>query len=163
MTKIYLASPLFSEGELAYNRYIKEQVLTALPEITLHLPQEVESINDKEAYADSVMIAQADTQAVLESQLVIAVLDGLVIDPGVASEIGIAFQAGIPVIGLYTDSRQQGGTHPKKIAALQDIAESQFSYINLYTVGLVKQNGCVVNSVQAVIDAIPNYISQEKG
>ncbi len=163
MTKIYLASPLFSEGELAYNRYIKENILAVFPDITLHLPQEVESINDKEAYADSIMIAQADTQAVLDSDLIIAVLDGLVIDPGVASEIGIAFQADIPMIGLYTDSRQQGGTHPQKIEALQDIAESQFSYLNLYTVGLVKQKGCIVNSIQALIDTLPKYVSTEKG
>lgn len=158
MKQIYLASPLFSEGELAYNRYVKETLLKAFPDIRLHLPQEVESINDKQAFADSVMIAQADTQAVLESDLMIAVLDGLVIDPGVASEIGIAFQAGIPIIGIYSDSRQQGGTHPQKLAALQEIAESQFSYINLYTVGLVKQNGQIVSSAQAVVDILPQYL-----
>ena len=44
----------------------------------------------------------------------IALLDGLTIDAGVASEIGVAYAKGIPVIGLYTDTRQQGGAHPKK-------------------------------------------------
>lgn len=160
MTKIYFASPLFSEGELAYNRYVKDLILQHYPQLQVHLPQEVESINDKQAYADSVMIAQADTQAVLDSDLVIAVLDGLVIDPGVASEIGIAFQAGIPIIGLYTDSRQQGAEHPQKIAALKEIAESQFSYINLYTVGLIKQKGQIVGSSQALIDVLADYINQ---
>ena len=38
----------------------------------------------------------------------IALLDGLTIDPGVASEIGVALPKEIPVLGLYTDSRQQG-------------------------------------------------------
>lgn len=158
MAKIYLASPLFSEAELTYNRYVKQTVLDAFSDINIHLPQEVESINDKEAYADSIMIAQADTQAVLESDLVLAVLDGLVIDPGVASEIGIAFQAGIPVIGIYSDSRQQGGTHPQKIEALQSIAESQFSYINLFTVGLIKQRGEIVRSATEAVTAIKKYL-----
>ena len=52
------------------------------------------------------MIALADTEKVLESDLMIALLDGLTIDPGVASEIGVAYAKGIPVIGLYTDSEQ---------------------------------------------------------
>lgn len=159
MAKIYLASPLFSEGEISYNLYVKQTILNAYPDIHMHLPQEVASINDKEAYADSVMIAQADTQAVLESDLVVAVLDGLVIDPGVASEIGIAFQAGIPVVGIYSDSRQQGGKHPQKLEALQTIAESQFSYINLYTVGLIKQRGEIVASAKDAVTAIEKYLS----
>lgn len=158
MTKIYFASPLFAEGELAYNRYVRDLIIEKYPDVTVHLPQEVESINDKQAYADSIMIAQADTQAVLESDLMIAVLDGLVIDPGVASEIGIAFQAGIPIIGIYSDSRQQGGDHPQKLAALKEIAESQFSYINLYTVGLIKQRGEIVASAQEVLNVLDKYL-----
>ena len=47
----------------------------------------------------------------------IALLDGLTIDAGVASEIGVAYAKGIPVIGLYTDTRQQGGAHPKNRCA----------------------------------------------
>ena len=158
MTQIYFASPMFSEGDLAYNRYVKELILKDFPDINVHLPQEVESINDKEAYADSIMIAQADTQAVLESDIMIAVLDGLVIDPGVASEIGIAFQADIPILGIYSDTRQQGASHPKKLEALQEIAESQFSYINLYTVGLVKQKGEIVSSAKELVKILPNYL-----
>ena len=159
MAKIYLASPLFSESELTYNQYVKHTILDALPSVDMHLPQEVESINDKEAFADSIMIAKADTQAVLESDLIVAVLDGLVIDPGVASEIGIAFQAGIPIVGIYSDSRQQGGSNPQKLKALQAIAESQFSYINLYTVGLIKQRGEIVTSAKDAVAAIQKYIS----
>ena len=90
--------------------------------------------------------------------LMLAVLDGQVIDPGVASEIGVTYQAGIPIVALYSDTRQQGATHPEKLAALQELAESQFSYINLYTVGLVKLNGEVVASSSEAIEAIKKYV-----
>lgn len=158
MTHIYFAAPLFSESELAYNQQLGEKIRQTYPDVDLFIPQEAGDINDKTAYADSKMIAKLDTEAVLKSDLVVAVLDGLAIDPGVASEIGVAYQAGIPVIGIYSDTRQQGGTHPEKLAALQDLAESQFSYINLYTVGLVKLNGEVVDSGQAAVEAIKKYI-----
>lgn len=158
MTHIYFAAPLFSESEILYNQQLGNKIRKSYPEVTLFMPQESDDINDKNAYADSKMIAKLDTEAILKSDLVIAVMDGLVIDPGVASEIGVAYQADIPIIGIYSDSRQQGGTHPEKLAALQELAESQFSYINLYTVGLVKLKGEVVNSGQAAIDAIARYI-----
>lgn len=111
---IYFAAPMFAESERLYNTFIVEEIRKAYPQLSIYLPQENLAINDKTAYANSEMIALADTNKILESQLMIAVLDGLAIDPGVASEIGVAYAKGIPIIGLYTDSRQQGGTHPKK-------------------------------------------------
>ncbi|MBD3949010.1 nucleoside 2-deoxyribosyltransferase [Tuanshanicoccus lijuaniae] len=154
MPKLYFASPLFTEMEVAFNAKLAADIRQAIPQLEIFLPQEQGEINDKNAYADSTMIAKLDTQAVLESDILLAVLDGQLIDPGVASEIGVAYQAGIPIIGLYTDSRQQGATNPQKIAALQEIAESQFSYVNLYTVGLIKLNGTIVNSSRDVPNAI---------
>lgn len=101
-----------------------------------------------------MMIAKADTDALFEVDLVIAVLDGQTIDAGVASEVGVAYQANIPMIGLYTDSRQQGANNVEKINALRDVAESQFSYVNLYTVGLIKLKGTVVTDEQTLIELI---------
>lgn len=116
------------------------------------------SINDKNAYADSKQIATTDTNELLSSQLVIAILDGCTIDVGVASEIGIAYQAGIPILALYSDSRQKGATNKEKIKALQEVGESQFSYVNLYTVGLVKLNGEVVSTSNELLQNITKYI-----
>lgn len=104
------------------------------------------------------MIAQLDTQAVLDSDLLIAVLDGQVIDPGVASEIGVAYQAGIPILGLYSDSRQLGADNQDKLNALKTVAESQFGYVNLYTVGLIKLNGKIVSSSQDLLQAIAEFL-----
>lgn len=161
MPKLYFASPLFTEMELAFNAQLAQTIRTALPDLEVFLPQEQMTINDKNAYADSTMIAKLDTQAVLASDVLLAVLDGQIIDPGVASEIGVAYQAGIPIVGLYTDSRQQGATHPDKLKALQEIAESQFAYVNLYTVGLIKLNGKIVNQSSQVVPAIQTYLERK--
>ena len=160
MTKLYFASPLFTEMELFFNQTLANQIRQDVPELEIYLPQEQGDINNKEAYADSIMIAKADTEALLESDVLLAVLDGQVIDPGVATEIGVAYQAGIPILGLYTDTRQQGGDHPQKLKALQDIGESQFAYINLYTVGLIKMRGKIVNRSQDVMPALKELIEQ---
>ena len=63
-----------------------------------------------------------------------------------------------PMLGLYTDTRQ--GTHgnQEKIDALDEIAESQFSYINLYTVGLVKTRGEILNNADALVEKIGDYL-----
>ena len=57
----------------------------------------------------------------------VALLDGPTIDAGVASEIGVAYAKGIPVV---TDS-QQGADNHQKLDALNEVAENQFHYLNL--------------------------------
>lgn len=156
--KIYFASPLFSEMEKSYNEKLVLSIRETYSEIDVYVPQEQGEINDKNAYADSMAIAKYDTEALLASQLMVAILDGSTIDVGVATEIGVAYQAGIPIIGLYTDSRQQGATNPQKLAALQEVAESQFSYVNLYTVGLIKTNGAIYSTSEDFITAIKDYL-----
>lgn len=158
MKKIYFASPLFASMEVRYNASVVADIRSRYQDLEVYLPQEQGEINDKNAYANSVMIAKADTDALLASDILIAVIDGLSIDAGVASEIGVAYQAGIPIIGLYTDSRQQGFDNQKKINALSKLGESQFSYVNLYTVGLIKLNGILVDSEEAMIEAIQTYL-----
>ena len=155
---IYFAAPLFAKSDLLYNAMLVKKIRAVSEDLTVYLPQENEAINDKTAYADSKMIALADTEKVLESDLMIALLDGLTIDAGVASEIGVAYAKGNPVIGLYTDSRQQGGSHPKKLEALQQVAENQFHYLNLYTVGLIKLNGSIVSDETELLEALKVYL-----
>ncbi|WP_207694283.1 nucleoside 2-deoxyribosyltransferase [Enterococcus sp. DIV0212c] len=157
---IYFAGPMFAKADLLYNEYLVKKIRDLDDSINVYLPQENGSINDKTAYADSKMIALADTEKVLESDLLVAVLDGITIDAGVASEIGVAYAKNIPMIGLYTDTRQQGADNQKKLAALGDTAENQFHYLNLYTVGLVKLNGSVVSDEQAFLDLIKETLNK---
>ncbi|HLV49598.1 MAG TPA: nucleoside 2-deoxyribosyltransferase [Erysipelothrix sp.] len=158
MKQIYFASPLFSKMELEYNAKIVKRIRETYPDVTVFLPQEQGEINNKSNYADSMTIAKVDTEAVLNSDLLIAVLDGISIDPGVASEIGVAYAKNIPCLGLFTDSRVQGFDNHQKLEALRDIGESQFPYVNLYTVGLIKLNGEVVGSEDDLITNIANYL-----
>lgn len=155
---LYFAAPLFAQSDLLYNQYLVKKIRALSPDLTIYLPQENAGINDKSAYADSKMIALADTEEVLKSDLMIALLDGLTIDAGVASEIGVAYAKGIPVIGLYTDSRQQGAENQQKLAALQTPAENQFHYLNLYTVGLIKLNGVIVNTETALLEQVDSFL-----
>ncbi|MEY8445243.1 nucleoside 2-deoxyribosyltransferase [Enterococcus ratti] len=156
--KIYFAAPLFAKSDFLYNAMLVEKIRRISKSLVIYLPQENEAINDKTAYANSKTIALADTEQILKSDLMIALLDGITIDPGVASEIGVAYAKEIPIIGLYTDSRQQGSTNPQKIQALQEVAENQFHYLNLYTVGLIKQNGVVVSNEETLYRALKNYL-----
>lgn len=161
--KIYIAAPLFSHAEQLYN----EQIYNVLKVfetrgVTAYLPQKDKSINNKSVSATSVDIAKADYEHVVTSDLIVAILDGQTIDPGVAAEVGIAYAEDIPVIGLYTDSRTQGRDSQDKIDALQsDIAESQFSYLNLFVVGLIKQRGKVVSNSLDLMLAVKEFIEKE--
>ncbi|MGM0212650.1 nucleoside 2-deoxyribosyltransferase [Enterococcus sp. AZ109] len=159
---IYFAGPMFTQSDLRYNEYLVKKIRALSSEITVYLPQENEAINDKSAYADSKMIALADTEEVLKSDLMVAVLDGITIDAGVASEIGVAYAKGIPVIALYSDTRQQGADNSQKLEALATPAENQFHYLNLYTVGLVKLNGEVVSTEDAMLDAIKRVLLERR-
>ena len=145
MKKIYFAAPLFSQADFHYNALLVDQIRQAYPEYEVFLPQEQGEINDKNKYADSKMIAKLDADAVLESDLIIALLDGVSIDAGVASEVGIAYQADIPMLGLFTDSRQLGATNQDKLDALQ-------------VVGLIKMKGQLVSTAQDLIKVIPDLL-----
>ncbi|MCI1283545.1 MAG: nucleoside 2-deoxyribosyltransferase [Lacticaseibacillus songhuajiangensis] len=155
--KIYFANGLFSQADFEFNARIVADLRAQVAGVDIYLPQENAAINDKEAYADSKMIAQADTDELLSADLVVAVLDGITIDAGVASEIGVAYARAIPIVGLYTDSRQQGAGNQQKLAALQSIAENQFHYLNLYTTGLIKLNGTIVNNTADLAKAVAKY------
>lgn len=161
--KIYFGAPLFSVGEQLFNEQVVKELREEFgDEVEIYLPQENEAINDKSGYADSKMIALADTEYLDESDILIAVLDGAVIDPGLASEIGYAYATGKSIIGLYTDVRQGTYGNQLKIEALDQLAESQFSYINLYTVGLVKLNGLVVPTLSELKKELRTYVDFHK-
>lgn len=155
MKKIYFASPLFSHSELYFNSHVVNLIRGQLgASVDIYLPQENESINDKSQYADSIMIADGDNKYLEDADILVAIIDGQVMDVGVAAEIGYFYSMNRPIIALYTDSRQGTFGNQKKIDALDEIAESQFSYANLYVIGLIKRRGKVVNSVTGLIEVL---------
>jgi len=156
--KIYFANGLFSEADRMFNAFVVDKIRKMSDDIEVYLPQENGDINDKTKFADSIKIAQEDNKELLDSDLVVAVLDGEIIDIGVASEIGLAFGKEIPVIGLYTDLRQHGAENPEKLDAVAVIGENPFQYVNTYTIGLIKLNGTVVNNIDALLEQIKKYL-----
>lgn len=156
----YLANGLFSLGDRLVNERIAQQVRQALPDVDLYVPQENGAINDKSAYADSEQIAMADMDALKKSDFLIAVLDGVEIDSGVAAEIGAFSMLERPIFALFTDTRQQGRDNTKKMQALQqDATENQFIYRNLFVVGLIKQRGIIASTIEQLIEALTKHDS----
>lgn len=150
--KCYIANGLFSESDRMYNSHLARLLRNKFKDLDLFLPQEEGKINNKNSFADAKMIAKLDTDNLLESDFLIAVIDGVEIDAGVATEIGIFSTTGKPIIGLYTDVRQQGRDNAKKIEALiEDGTENQFMYRNLFTIGVIKTVGVVVDNTDSML------------
>ena len=157
-TKVYFASPLFNDMEKMFNEYAVAKLRESNPNLDIYLPQENMAINDKRLYADSRMIANGDNEKLLESEVLIAVLDGVSIDVGVATEIGVAFAKGIKIFGLYTDTRQGFTYTDEKIDALKnDLGENQFHYVNLYTIGCIKEAGEILSSLDDLVKVMSEY------
>ncbi|MGE7672801.1 nucleoside 2-deoxyribosyltransferase [Lysinibacillus sp. NPDC094403] len=156
--KAYLANGLFSLGDRLVNEQLAAAIREAVPGIELYVPQENDAINDKTAYADSLAIAQADLEMLQNSDVLVAVLDGVEIDSGVAAEIGAFAMLNRPIVGVFTDVRQQGRDNMMKIEALvRDGIENQFVYRNLFVIGLIKRTGVITTSITEAVKAVQNY------
>ena len=157
--KAYLANGLFSIGDRYVNERIAAELRKAIDGIELYVPQENGAINDKSAYADSRAIAAADLAHLEESDVLIAVLDGVEVDSGVAAEIGVFSTFNRPIIALFSDVRQQGRDNAKKIQALvEDGTENQFIYRNLFVVGLIKRNGVIVGTIEELAEEVKRHV-----
>lgn len=157
--KAYLANGLFSIGDRLLNELLAKELRSAIPALDLYVPQENDAINDKESFANSLAIADADKEKLRESDVLIAVLDGIEIDSGVAAEIGIFSTYNRPIVALFSDVRQLGRDNEQKINALiEDGTENQFIYRNLFVIGIIKQNGVIVSSIEEVIENVKKYI-----
>lgn len=161
--KAYLANGLFSIGDRLLNDLLAKEIRQEIPEIELYVPQENDAINDKQAFANSLAIAQADMEKLQESNVLIAVLDGIEIDSGVAAEIGVFSTYGRPIIALFSDVRQLGRDNHEKISALiEDGTENQFIYRNLFVIGLIKRNGVIVSTVKDAVENVKKYFKEEE-
>lgn len=154
--KAYLANGLFTMGDRLLNSLIASKIRKEIEEIDLYVPQENDEINNKSAYANAITIAKADMDKLRESDFLIAVIDGVEIDSGVAAEIGAFYMLDNPIFALYTDIRQQGRDNDKKIQALiADSTENQFMYRNLFVIGLIKETkGGIYSTVEDLVEAI---------
>lgn len=106
---IYLAAPLFSEAELAYNRHITG-ILEQYSDV--YLPQRdggklvdlvARGVNTEAAYKS---IFERDVQALNEADVLFLLMDGRSIDEGAAFELGYAAALNKLCVGLQTDPRR---------------------------------------------------------
>ena len=124
--RVYLAGPLFSQAERAFNEELASKLET---HVAVYLPQRdgglmVDMIKDgvsPEVAARRVF--QRDMEAIQRADCVIAILDGRTIDEGVAFELGIGFCHSKRCVGLQTDSRRLAswGNNPMITGALEAV------------------------------------------
>lgn len=116
--RIYQAGPLFSEAEQNWHRHLKHRLQTAGYEVIW--PFELFGQDEVAAWGEDAprKIMEADRAALDSCDLVVALLDGPMVDDGTAWEIGYAFAKGIPVMGIRTDFRQGGDTRHSCVNAM---------------------------------------------
>ena len=111
---IYIAGPLFSEGERAFNLLIEERCIAA--GFKTYLPQrDCIALND----TNGDEVCEADVKANESASLLVANLDGVDIDSGTAWEIGYAVAQKKVVIGIRTDLRAFSPSEPVNLMFLQ--------------------------------------------
>ena len=139
--RLYWANAMFTDADRTFN----ERCVALLREAgyNVFLPQE--SAQNQETAPGADVIFCSDTTEVLKSDAVIACLDQETIDSGVACEVGLAYAAGIPIIGLYTDIRQ----HRHGAGRM---------YKNLYTIGAIEAFGRVVSAPEEILHVLPGLL-----
>lgn len=100
--KVFLAAPLFSEAERDFNSKVAKRLRDRGFEVWL--AQESPFIHEGTS-KEKKKIYEKDISALKACDVVVAVLDGVEVDSGVAFEMGYAVATGKPVIGLKTDRR----------------------------------------------------------
>lgn len=159
--KIYLAGGIFCLGDKFRNDYFFGKLTEAFPNADIYDPlqnTDINGVEGKKKFADSQMIANADCARLDDTDILVACIDGDIIPAGTSSEIGIMrekIRRGDHkyVVGICTDNRQCYLTHSvaKDAGGASALGEQQYCYQNLFTVGLIKQSGVLVSSIEEVI------------
>ena len=126
--RLYVAGPLFTQAERAWNERLAAALSAAGHDV--FLPQtEVKAI----ATLDADLIFKVDIDGVRSAEAVVAILDGADPDSGTSFECGLAYALGIPIVALRTDFRAGGDALPnQKLATINlMLAQSSSAIVNL--------------------------------
>ncbi|OPY37455.1 MAG: Nucleoside 2-deoxyribosyltransferase [Methanoregula sp. PtaU1.Bin051] len=104
--RIYLAAPLFSEAERAYNASLAALLKDHFFDV--YVPQDAGDDSHSRDRAEHRRIYAALREALDTADAVVAVIDGADADSGTAWEMGYAAARGKPVFALRTDFRKVG-------------------------------------------------------
>jgi hypothetical protein len=145
MTAIYLAGPLFSEGERAYLDELARRLRARGHEVFVPHEQFSDGIVD----LDAATVFRVDVEGVRRANVLFAWLDGPMVDDGTACEIGIfaeLVRSGDPryvgIVGLVTDIRTQ-----RRRGTPGD-------GLNLFVAGAVVANGELAWTACDALDAV---------
>lgn len=171
--RVYLAAPIFAEWNREYNEKIAQRIEKEFPDIELYVPQRNQSINNKKLCATAEQICEGDfTNNLDHDDIVIALVDGDT--PGIGTVVECAYFARMceeeiqrqgytnkTIISLYTDSRECSQTNNSlKNNMLNEFAESQYSYLNLLLVGVLKRYGTMCSSIDEVLEALAQALQK---
>jgi nucleoside 2-deoxyribosyltransferase len=104
MAQVYVAGPLFNEGERWFDEQIEAVVQAA--GFSTFLPHRDGVEGKQKAAGNLKAIFEEDRAAIEAAQVVVANLNGINVDDGTAWEIGYAYARGKYLIGVRTDWRQ---------------------------------------------------------
>ena len=163
----YLAGSIFYYGDYLRNTEWAKKIRDAFSNIDLYSPIEntdINGIEGKKKFADSIMIAKADNARLDNTDVLIACLDNDVIPAGTCAEIG-KFHEKIMrgdkkcLVGICTDNRQCALTHSteKDAGGASRLGEQQYSYQNLYVTGLINEVGYLVSNIDDAIACIKEW------
>ncbi len=149
--RLYLAGPLFTQAERAWNRDLAAALTAAGHDV--FLPQdEVQAI----ATLDADAIFRIDVDGVRSAEAVVAVLDGADPDSGTCFECGLAYALGIPIVAVRTDFRAGGDALPgQKLATINlMLAQAASRIVNLPDPGATPP--ALAAAVAAALEGLPS-------
>ncbi len=130
--KVFIAAPLFTEAERAYNCKI-DNLCTELGFTTFLAQRDVGIVT--EASVEEVFMQ--DMENLRQSDIVVANIDGIDVDSGTAWELGYAFANSKPIICIRNDVRMYRSFLP----------------VNL----MIRQSGILVNSLEELLPVLLKF------
>jgi len=136
--RIYLAAPLFSEAERAYNAALARLLEENLFDV--YVPQDAGDDSSGRDLTEHSRMFAAHREALDTADAVVAIIDGADADSGTAWEMGYASARGTPVFALRTDFRKVG-VH---------------EHVNL----MLEQSATLVTSQKALLTALNSPLAE---
>lgn len=104
--RVYLAAPLFTEAERAYNLVLRDLLQEHLFDV--YLPQDVGDTSHTRCREENGTIFAQHLRALQGADIVVAVIDGADADSGTCWEMGYTYALNKKIVALRTDFRIAG-------------------------------------------------------
>ncbi len=126
----YIAGPLYNEGERWFNEKI-EKIVNNLGIHTFLPHRDLGVMSSKD---ESSVIFNGDLENLKNSDIIIANLNGITIDPGTAWEIGYSYAKNKKIIGIHSDERIHVKCSPVNLMVLNSLDEYITDINKLHTI-----------------------------